>query len=178
MLCSFLLHNKVNQVYEPGISLVALMLKSLPAMQESQVPGSRRSPGEGHGYALQYLCLENSMVRGAWWAMVHRVAKNQTRLRDLAAAAACLGQRGLRGLGLRLFSLNTLKDFCRRQPVFCVKAKTILQSWLPRPIPFLYGAFIPVLLKFLFWIQKRFQLIALPWRIGTWQIFSWNDWVF
>ena len=46
------------------------------------IPESRRSPGEGHGYALQYLCLENSMVRAAWWAMVHRVAKNQTRLRD------------------------------------------------------------------------------------------------
>ena len=70
------------QQSEPGISLVALMVKNLPAMQESQVPVSRRSPGEGHGYTLQYLCRENSMVRGAWRATVHRVAKNQTRLRD------------------------------------------------------------------------------------------------
>ena len=27
-------------------------------------PGSRRSPGEGNGYPLQYSCLENSMDRG------------------------------------------------------------------------------------------------------------------
>ena len=32
-----------------------------------------RSPGEGNGNPLQYSCLENSMVRGAWWATVHGV---------------------------------------------------------------------------------------------------------
>ena len=31
----------------------------------SLIPGSRRSPGEGKGYPLQYSCLENSMGRGA-----------------------------------------------------------------------------------------------------------------
>ena len=30
------------------------------------IPGSGRSPGEGKAYSLQYLCLENSMDRGAW----------------------------------------------------------------------------------------------------------------
>jgi len=30
------------------------------------IPGSRRSPGEGNGYPLQYSCLENSMDRGTW----------------------------------------------------------------------------------------------------------------
>ena len=34
-------------------------------------PGSRSSPGEGNGYLLQYSCLENSMDREAWWAIVH-----------------------------------------------------------------------------------------------------------
>ena len=29
-------------------------------------PGSRRSPGKGHDYPLQYSCMENSMDRGAW----------------------------------------------------------------------------------------------------------------
>ena len=29
------------------------------------VPGSGKSPGEGHGYPLQYSCLENPMDRGA-----------------------------------------------------------------------------------------------------------------
>ena len=30
------------------------------------IPGSRRSPGEGNGYLLQYYCLENPMDGGAW----------------------------------------------------------------------------------------------------------------
>ena len=39
------------------------------------IPGSGRSPGEGHGNPLQYSCLENPMDRGAWWAIVHGVTK-------------------------------------------------------------------------------------------------------
>ena len=46
----------------------------------SSIPGSGRSPGEGNGNPLQYPCLENPKVRGAWWATVHRVAKNRTQL--------------------------------------------------------------------------------------------------
>ena len=42
------------------------------------IPGSGRSPGEENGYALQYSCQENSMDRGACWAIVHGVAKRQT----------------------------------------------------------------------------------------------------
>ena len=41
-------------------------------------PGSRRSPGEGNGYPLQYSSLENPMDRAAWMAIVHGVTKNQT----------------------------------------------------------------------------------------------------
>ena len=33
------------------------------------IPGSERSLGEGNGYPLQYHCLENSIDRGAWWAI-------------------------------------------------------------------------------------------------------------
>ena len=32
------------------------------------IPGSGRSPGEGNGNLLQYSCLENPMVQGAWQA--------------------------------------------------------------------------------------------------------------
>ena len=46
------------------------------------IPGSGRLPGGGNGNPLQYSCLENPMDRGAWQAMVHRVAKGQTRLKD------------------------------------------------------------------------------------------------
>ena len=37
-----------------------------------------RSLGEGNGNPLQYSCLGNPMDRGAWWAIVHGVAKNWT----------------------------------------------------------------------------------------------------
>ena len=42
----------------------------------SSIPGSGRSPGGGLGNPLQYSCLENPMDRGAWWAIVHKVAKS------------------------------------------------------------------------------------------------------
>ena len=40
--------------------------------------GLGRSPGEGKGYILHYSCLENSMDRGAWQAIVYGVSKSQT----------------------------------------------------------------------------------------------------
>ena len=45
---------------------------------ESLIPGSRRSLGEGNGNSLQYSCLENPTDRGAWWATVHGVSKSLT----------------------------------------------------------------------------------------------------
>ena len=44
--------------------------------------GLGRSPGVGSGNPLQYSCLENSVDRGAWWAIVHGIAKSQTQLSD------------------------------------------------------------------------------------------------
>ena len=44
------------------------------------IPGSGRSPGEGHGNPLQYSCLEDPMDTGVWQATVHWVAKSQTQL--------------------------------------------------------------------------------------------------
>ena len=51
-------------------SLMVQTVKNLPVIKDLML-GSRRSPGEGNGYPLQYSCLENSMDRGAWWATVH-----------------------------------------------------------------------------------------------------------
>ena len=42
------------------------------------IAGLGRSPGGGHGNALQCYLLENPMDRGAWWATVHGVSKNET----------------------------------------------------------------------------------------------------
>ena len=46
------------------------------------IPGSGRFPGGGNGHPLQYSCLENSMDRGTWLAVVHGVRKSQIVLID------------------------------------------------------------------------------------------------
>ena len=56
-----------------------LVVQNLPAnagdiRDSDSIPGLGRSSGGGYGYPLQYSCLENSMDRGAWRAMVHRVS--------------------------------------------------------------------------------------------------------
>ena len=44
----------------------------------SSISGLGRSLGEGNGNPFPYSSLENAMNRGAWWAIVHGVVKNQT----------------------------------------------------------------------------------------------------
>ena len=53
-------------------------------MQETQVPslGREDSPGEGKGNPLQFYYLENPVDRGDEKAIVHRIAKSRTQLRD------------------------------------------------------------------------------------------------
>ena len=66
-----------------GASLVAQLVKNLPAMWETWVgslgwiPGLGRSTGEGKGYPLQYSGVENAMD-----CIVHGVSKNRTWLSD------------------------------------------------------------------------------------------------
>ena len=60
------LRNIIQSIINPGV-------KNLPANtgdtgNEGLIPGLGRSPGEGNGNPLQYLCLENPMERGAWQA--------------------------------------------------------------------------------------------------------------
>ena len=57
---------------------MAQMVKNLPAMWETQSLGWD-NPLEKET-ATQYSCLGNAMDRGAWWAIVHGVAKSQIRL--------------------------------------------------------------------------------------------------
>ena len=42
--------------------------------------GTMLSEGEGNGTPLQDSCLENPMDGGAWWAVVHGVAKSRIQL--------------------------------------------------------------------------------------------------
>ena len=73
---------ETNVVFEAHAkkALVAQTVKNLSTMREtgSSIPGSGRSPVEENGYPPQYSCLKNSMDRGAWQAIVHRVAKSWT----------------------------------------------------------------------------------------------------
>ena len=66
---------------------MALVVKNLPADAEDirdvgSIPGSGRSLEEE--VATQYSCLENPTDKGAWWAVVHRVEKSRTRLKQLS----------------------------------------------------------------------------------------------
>ena len=64
--------------------------KNPPAKMKNMgsIHGLGRSPGEGNGNPLQYSCLENPMDRGTWWAIVHRVTKSQTQLKQLNTHSA------------------------------------------------------------------------------------------
>ena len=44
------------------------------------IPGLGRSPGGRNGYPLQDSCLENSIDRRDWWAIVNGIAKSWTQL--------------------------------------------------------------------------------------------------
>ena len=72
-----------------GINLTKMML--FPGGSDSKeftcnagdpglIPVIGRYPGEGNGNPLQSSCLENSMDRGAWRAIVHGVAKSWAQL--------------------------------------------------------------------------------------------------
>ena len=48
------------------------------------IPGPERSSRGGHGSPLQYSCMGDPMDRGAWRAIVHRVTKSRTQLKQLS----------------------------------------------------------------------------------------------
>ena len=57
------------------------MVKSLLPMQKDTgdpglIPGLGGYPGRGNGNLLQYSCLENSMNRGDWQAVICRVTES------------------------------------------------------------------------------------------------------
>ena len=55
------------------------MILSLRLERGKFLPHTQAKSREGNGNPLQYSCLENPMDRGAWWAIVHGVAKSRTR---------------------------------------------------------------------------------------------------
>ena len=64
------------------------MIKNLPANvgdpgDTGSISGSGRAPGGVNGNLLRNSFLENSRDRGAWWAIVHGVAKSWKQLSTL-----------------------------------------------------------------------------------------------
>ena len=95
-------------------SQVALVVKKLPAnvgdiRDIGSIPGSGRSPGEGHGNPLWYSYLENPMDRGAWWATVHGVTQSWTQLKRLSMHMFFFCQKNYMPLSI---SYCTYKMYC------------------------------------------------------------------
>ena len=74
-------------------SLVAQMVKNLPAVQETWVQSwVRRSPGEGKGYPLQY----------SWASLVAQIVKNPPAMRETRVQS--LGRQDLLEKGMATHS--------------------------------------------------------------------------
>ena len=51
------------------------------------IPGLGRTPGAGNDNPLKHSCLESSMDRGAWWAIIHGVTKQLDMTEQLSMHA-------------------------------------------------------------------------------------------
>ena len=77
-ICCIIVHHIYLHLSMIWSSLVAQLVKNLPAKQETWVRSlGCEIPGEGKGYPIQCSGLENSMG-----CVIHGVAKSQTRLSD------------------------------------------------------------------------------------------------
>ena len=79
------MYAKANSLWSSSYSPIGLprwcsgkesICNSGDASDAGSILGLGRFPGEGNGNPLQYSCLENPTVRGAWWATVQGVAKS------------------------------------------------------------------------------------------------------
>ena len=61
-----------------GSSMQEFKKRYISVRASTDIEKVRGKVGEGNGNPLQYSCLQNPMDRGAWWTIVHRVAKNRT----------------------------------------------------------------------------------------------------
>ena len=75
---AYTMQGVVFQKYSIWVSLVAQMVKNLPAMQETWVqPLGGKEPLMERVAAHSSILVENSMNRGTWQAAIHGVAENQ-----------------------------------------------------------------------------------------------------
>ena len=75
----FLTVNLLSLYYDKSFPCGSVSKESAyNAGDPASIPGLGRSAGEGNGNPLQYLCLENLMDRGTWWATAHGLTKSWT----------------------------------------------------------------------------------------------------
>ena len=75
-------------------------------------PESRRTPEKEMATHSSISCLEDSMVKGAWWATAHGVAESQTKLRTkLSTPMFILLQSKLPIAIKKLLTLSFLRFF-------------------------------------------------------------------
>ena len=99
------------------------MVKNLPANAGNSgdmglIPGLGRSPRVGRGNPIQYSCLDNSMDRGAWRAIVHGVTESRTQLSDFPSLLLTLGFMPFPQFQLSEVEVNHLKPFFISAEVF------------------------------------------------------------
>ena len=86
MDCNFILIS----IWVDGTSLVAQMIKHLPAMQEAGFdPWARKIPWRMEWQPTVVFLPGESMDRGAWWATVHGITKSQTQLKRHLLFLSC-----------------------------------------------------------------------------------------
>ena len=90
---------RVPEIIFPDVAVVTSLPASAgDARDMGSVSGSGRSPGGGDGNPLQYSCLENSMDRGAWLAIVCGVTKESDMTEQLSMHTHTQGKKILRRL--------------------------------------------------------------------------------
>ena len=65
----------LNAIYYSFLCSSDVKESACNAGDPALIPELGRFPGEGNEYPLQYSCLENSMVRGAWMATLQGAAE-------------------------------------------------------------------------------------------------------
>ena len=138
---------------------MVLVVKNLPAnagdvRDAGLIPGSGRCPGGGRGNPLQYSCLESSMDRGTWRAIVHRVTQNQTWL---ASSDAHMHSTRIDGSFVNYVSDNWFVNMLKIVLCKCLLEFLKCKSWQVCFIPLLINYYTTKLRKYfsygicLFW---------------------------
>ena len=91
LMFSFLFFDQLLEVYCYSALWASLIITGLPRWHSGKeftcqhrrckngcsIPGSGRTPGVGNGNPFQSSCLGNSMDRGTWWTIVHKITRGR-----------------------------------------------------------------------------------------------------